>query len=258
MSGALGSWRRKEARAGDRLPYRALLDENVVLLRDGSVMISLLVPGLNFETADTDELNAHAAAREVLLRSALDARFVLYHHVIRRQVDVALGGHFADPLAAHVDERWRERLAGGALFVNDQFLTLVRRPARGKAGWADRIGRLARRGGREAIAADPADLRALRAAAMAMVAALGAYGARVLGDYRSAGVTCSEVLELLSALYNGEMRPVRRPAEDADIGHMLPYRRVSFGLDAMEQRGAGEPDFAAILSLKDYPDSTSP
>ncbi len=42
------------------------------------------------------------------------------------------------------------------------------------------------------------------------------------------------MLELLCALYNGEMRPVRKPADDVDIGHMLPYRRVSFGLDAIE------------------------
>ena len=62
----------------------------------------------------------------------------------------------------------------------------------------------------------------------------------------------------MSALYNGEMRPVRRPADDTDIGRMLPYRRASFGLDAMELRGSGGADFAAILSLKDYPDATSP
>src|SRR5690606_5797690 len=36
------------------------------------------------------------------------------------------------------------------------------------------------------------------------------------------------------------------------------YRRASFGLDAMELRGAGPADFASILSLKDYPEATSP
>jgi type IV secretion system protein VirB4 len=66
------------------------------------------------------------------------------------------------------------------------------------------------------------------------------------------------MLELLSALYNGEMRPVRRPEPDTDIGQMLPYRRASFGLDAMELRGSADPDFAAILGLKDYPEATSP
>lgn len=66
------------------------------------------------------------------------------------------------------------------------------------------------------------------------------------------------MLELLSALYNGEMRPVRRPSDETDIGHMLPYRRVSFGMDALELRGATGGTFGSIVSLKDYPDSTAP
>ncbi len=256
--GALAGWGRKEAMVGDRLPYRALVDDNVVLLRDGSVMLALMVPGLAFETADTDELNAHVATREVLLRSSLDARFVLYHHVIRRRVEIELDGQFDDPLAAHIDARWRARTGSGALFVNDQFITLVRRPARGKAGWADKLNRMLKNKGGEAVEADPADVRALRAAAGAMVASLGSYGARMLGDYEGQAGRCSEVLELLSALYNGEMRPVRRPVDDTDIGHMLPYRRVSFGMDALELRGAQGTAFASIVSLKDYPDSTAP
>jgi type IV secretion system protein VirB4 len=63
---------------------------------------------------------------------------------------------------------------------------------------------------------------------------------------------------LLSALYNGEMRPVRRPADETDIGHMLPYRRASFGMDALELRGATGGGFGSIVSLKEYPDSTAP
>ncbi|HKR91544.1 VirB4 family type IV secretion/conjugal transfer ATPase [Novosphingobium sp.] len=258
MKSVLKGWRAKEVLAGDRLPYAALVDEHVVLLRDGSVMLSLMVPGLAFETADTDELNAHVATREVLLRSSLDARFVLYHHVIRRRVEIELGGHFEDPLAAHIDARWRARTGSGALFVNEQFVTLVRRPARGKAGWVDRLSRMMKNKGGPQVEADPADVRALRAAASAMIASLGAYGARLLGDYEASGGACSEVLELLSALYNGEMRPVRRPAEGADIGHMLPYRRISFGADALELRGANGSGFGSMVSLKDYPDATGP
>ncbi|MCZ8320822.1 MAG: VirB4 family type IV secretion/conjugal transfer ATPase [Novosphingobium sp.] len=250
-------WAKKEATAGERLPYRRLIDENVVQLRDGSLMMSLLVPGLSFETADADELNAHTATREVLLRSTLDARFVLYHHVIRRRVNLSLDAQFDDPLAAHIDNLWHNRLGRGALFVNDQFVTLVRRPARGKAGWGDRLTRIMKRRQAEAVVADPAELRSLKAAAGGMLAALAPYGARLLGDYEGGTGTCSEVLELVSALYNGEMRPVRRPAEETDLGAMLPYHRLNFGLDALELRGPAGASFGAMLSLKDYPDTTS-
>ncbi len=253
------AWSAKEARAGDRLPYLRLIDESTLLLRDGSVMTAIQVPGLLFETEDSEALNAHAATREVVLRSTLDARFVLYHHVIRRRVSVELEAQFPDPISRHIDERWRERLGSGQLFVNDQFITLIRRPARGKAGLVERVGKTFRRKGPEQLEADPKDLRSLRAASQGLVAALQAYGATPLADYVGPqGHTNSEMLELLSALYNGEMRPVRKPSDDVDLGHMLPYRRVSFGLDAIEMRGSGSPDFAAMLGLKDYPEATSP
>ncbi len=252
------AWSAKEAHAGDRLPYARLADPHTLLLRDGSLMSALQVPGLLFETEDTDALNAHAATREVMLRSNLDARFVLYHHVIRRRVSVGLDAEFQDPLAAHIDRRWREKLSSGSLFVNDQFVTLIRRPARGKAGLAEKMGKLLNRRGGE-VEADPKDMRTLRAAMQALAASLGDYGAQPLGEYAgTGGAVHNELLELLSALYNGEMRPVRRPEDAADIGRFLPYRRASFGLDAMELRGAGGADFASILSLKDYPEATSP
>ena len=253
------AWSAKEARAGDRLPYVRLIDENTLLLRDGSVMTAIQVPGLLFETEDSEALNAHAATREVVLRSTLDARVVLYHHGIRRRVSVELEAEFPDPISRHIDERWSERLGSGQLFVNDQFITLIRRPARGKAGLVERVGKKFRRKDGDRLEADPKDLRSLRAASQGLVAALQAYGATPLADYVGPqGNINSEMLELLSALYNGEMRPVRKPADDVDVGYMLPYRRVSFGLDAIEMRGSGSPDFAAVLGLKDYPEATSP
>ena len=253
------AWSAKEARVGDRLPYARLVDENTLLLRDGSLLTAIQVPGLLFETEDTEALNAHAATREVMLRSTLDSRFVMYHHVIRRRVEVELDAEFEDPLAGHIDARWKERLGSGSLFINDQFVTLIRRPARGKAGWVEKASKALNARKKDAVEVDPKDLRSLRAAATGLVASLQPYGAAMLGDYTGPkGYTNSEILELLSALYNGEMRPVRRPAEDRDVGHMLPYRRASFGIDAMELRGSGDPDFAAMLSLKDYPDATSP
>ncbi|WP_375291052.1 VirB4 family type IV secretion/conjugal transfer ATPase [Qipengyuania sp.] len=252
------AWGAKEARAGDRLPYARLLDESTVLLRDGSVMTALQVPGLLFETEDSDALNSHAATREVMLRSTLDARFVLYHHVVRRRVEVELDASFPDPVSRHIDARWQERLGSGSLFVNDQFVTLIRRPARGKAGLVERVQKTTRRK-KGAVEADPKDVRSLKAAATGLLASLSNYGAQLLGDYVGPqGHTNNEILELLSALYNGEMRPVRRPADNIDIGNLLPYRRVSFGIDAIEQRGSGAPEFCSLLGLKDYPEATSP
>ena len=84
------------------------------------------------------------------------------------------------------------------------------------------------------------------------------YGAQLLEEYDGKTGKNSEILELISAVYNGEMRPVRKPNQETDIGRMIPYRRVSFGLDTLEIRGTEGVHFGAILGLKDYPDATSP
>jgi len=249
----------RPARAGDRLPYAGLLDERTVLLRDGALMQVLHLSGFAFETADTVDLNHHQAARDAALRAVGSSRYVVHHHILRRRVQAGLDGDFADPVCAEIDRRWQERLKARRLFVNDLFVTLLRRPPRGKAGAAERLGGLFARGlGAESRAATLArELRELDGACEALTAALQPYGPRLLAGYDTAHGRCSEPLEFLSALYNGEMRPVLTPQGDA--GHHLPYRRVSFGHEAIERKGAtAAKDFAAILSLKEYPPSAAP
>jgi type IV secretion system protein VirB4 len=79
----------------------------------------------------------------------------------------------------------------------------------------------------------------------------------VLGVYDGPQGRCSEPLEFLSCLYNGEMRPVLAPQGDA--GEYLPYRRVSFGLETLEMSRAGAltRGFGAMVSIKDYPAQTN-
>ncbi|MGC1302140.1 MAG: VirB4 family type IV secretion/conjugal transfer ATPase, partial [Caulobacteraceae bacterium] len=88
-------------------------------------------------------------------------------------------------------------------------------------------------------------------------AGLSAYAPRLLGGYDTRHGRCSEPLEMLSALYNGELRPVLAPTGDA--GRHIPYKRTSFGAEALEATGAGpEKSFAAILALKEYPPQAQP
>jgi hypothetical protein len=184
----------------------------------------------------------------------LDARFVLYHHVVRRRVTVASGGEFDSPFCEAVGRQWDARLAERRLFVNEQFLTIVRRPARGKTGWPERLQRRLGRGSDD----DRGTIRDLEAATAALLAGLEPYGARVLSCYRTDAGEMSEPLEFLSSIYNGEMRPVVLPQADTDLGQHLPYKRVSFGLDALEVPGAGSRSYAAMLSNKQYPAETPP
>lgn len=257
--GGFAGWFRKEQRVGEHLPYDRFLDDRTIELRDGSLMQSIYLEGFAFETADTDEVNHRHTVRAAALRAIGSSRFVLYHHIIRRKVSVGLQASFDDPVCNLIQDKWQSRLSSRQLFVNDLFITVVRRNPKGKIGVAERVADMFGKGlGDNAAAATQArDHKELQAATEALMAALQAYGPRLLGGYDTQNGRCSEPLELLSAIYNGEMRPVLRTHED--IGDYIPYRRASFGLEAMEQSSLGEgKDYAAILSLKDYPPHATP
>ncbi|CAN5308236.1 VirB4 family type IV secretion system protein [soil metagenome] len=250
---------RREQPAGAKLPYARHVDDATIATRDGRLIQVLHLKGFSFETADTDELNYRKTVRETMLRGVADSRFALYHHIVRREIQPDLQGEFDNPFARDLNAAWSARLGARKLYVNELFLTLVRRPLAGKVGVLQEAIRFIRGGdNQEAAAALARDQAAINGARENLLAGLEPYGARLLTVYEGPQGLCSEPLEFLSMLYNGEMRPVRVP--EADLGLYLPYRRVSFGADTLELDRAGHlgRTFAAMVSVKDYPGQTTP
>jgi type IV secretion system protein VirB4 len=247
---------KKEGRVGDHLPILGHADDRTLVLKGGMLMQVILLDGFPFETAETEELNYRLAVRDTMLRSAGNARIALYHHIVRRRAAVDLQASFDDPFARWLDQRWRRRIGEKRLYVNDLFLTLVFRPSIGKVGIIDRLGDRARRSGGNAQASQDRDIRTLDAVRDSLLASLKPYGPRTLQRYDGAGGRCSEPLEFLSLILNGELNPVIEPVGAA--AHHLPYKRLSFGVEAIELKGASGPEFSALLSMKEYPASTTP
>ena len=248
----------REKPAGAHLPYARHVDDVTIETRDGLLIQTIRLGGLLFETADTDELNYRAELREAMLKTIGSSRFAVYHHVVRRRAEAVLEARFPDEFSRKLDARWHERLAAREMYVNELFLTVVRRPLQGRVGLLDRIRGLAARTVTDRAASFAAEKRALDAASEGLIAALGNYSPRLLSVYPTPDGHRSEPLEFLSYLYNGEMHPVGLP--HGDLGQHLPFRRISFGEDAFELAAAGEyaRKFGAIVSIKDYPSETLP
>ena len=249
------AWSREQA-AGIHLPYARHVDDVTLETRDGLLLQTIRLGGLLFETADTAELNYRATLRDAMLRAVGSSRFAIYHHVVRRRAETLLEADFPDQFSKNLDARWRERLATREMYVNELFVTIVRRPMQGRVGLLDRLRDFATRSTSDSRAGQASDLRALCAASEALVASLDSYAPRLLSVYASEAGHRSEPLEFLSYLYNGQMRPVVLPY--GDLGQHIPFRRVSFGQDAFELAPAGDVSrsFGAIVSIKDYPAQT--
>src|ERR1700761_6094309 len=127
----------REEQAGSKLPYSRHIDDYTIETRGGLLLQVIHLAGLPFETADSEEINYRKALREGALRSLASSRFALYHHIIRREVSPELNGEFSDDFSHALDAAWRRRLSARKLYVNDLYLTIVRRPLQGKIGWLD-------------------------------------------------------------------------------------------------------------------------
>ena len=246
---------RKEVAAGVHLPYLAQVDDHTLLTRNGQMMQVIKLDGLPFETIGRADLDSRLAVRDAMFQSIGSSRFAIVHHVVRRAVEPRFEGQFGDPFSASLDQAWRDRLATRRLFVNDLYLTLIVRPLRGRAGWAEKL--LGVAGSRSDQGERGADLRLLSQAREQLMAALEPYGPRLLTAYDLPSGLASQQLEFLATLFNGTATPMLLPT--GDLGHAVPRRTISFGADTIELGPVdGEPpEFAAILSAKDYPSTTS-
>lgn len=251
---------RPENRVGDHLPYLAHVDPHTLITRDGLLMQCIAFGGFLFETADSEEINYRKLLRDQMLQAIGDTRYAIYHHVVRRKVVPDLQGSFGDPFSARLNETWQSLLTSRQLFVNELYVTLVRRRMKGGAGWVDRLGRFLRRD-RTKLQGDAAlarDIQSLNSARDALIAAMGAYQPRLLGCHETCGRLYSEPLEFLATMINGETRPMLVPV--GDVSNYLATRRISFGRETVEfgQTGGQARSFAAVISIKDYPAHTAP
>lgn len=249
---------KREQPAGLHLPYARHVDDHTLETRDGLLLQTIKLRGLLFETADTDELNYRKALRDATLRAIGTSRFAVYHHVVRRRISVDTAAEYPDAFSQVLGDRWAERLSTRQLFVNDLYLTLIRRPLQGRLGLADQVRAWLERAGEAPEASVTQELAQLDAGRDALMAALGDYGPRLLGVTQSDHGPHSEPLAFLSELYNGEHRPVLLPHQD--LGAYLPYRRVSFGQQTVELAASGHlrRGFVALVSVKDYPQYSTP
>ncbi|MEM7570353.1 MAG: VirB4 family type IV secretion/conjugal transfer ATPase, partial [Pseudomonadota bacterium] len=244
----------RETGIAKHLPYDRHVDDMTIQLKDGAFMQSFQLDGFAFETADTEELNHRLQVRELLFRAINNRQFTIYHHIVRRRVDADLDGSFPDPVSGAIDRQWRSKLKSRKLFLNELYISIVFRPARGKRGIVSSVRsktlpkavRLAQ------------NLRQLNTVSEQVIAAFRSFGIRQLGVVHGDKGDHCEQLSFLSRVLHGDDRPVFVP--QGSLAQYLPFRRTAFAKTVVHQpRAADLPmRLGAVVSIKDYPSVTMP
>jgi type IV secretion system protein VirB4 len=249
---------RRELTAADQIPYTAQVTNSVVRTRFGDYVFGFRLGGASFESADDETLNNWHERLNVLWRNIASPQLALWTHLVRRRENGYPKGSFPQGFAADLNERYRRRLAGETLMVNELTLCLVYRPTANAASaltW-----KAFSRASSEAARAEQRDsLAACAKLAEHVRVALDRYDPEPLlvePDPRHGGRHRSGLLEFFSTLINGESATVLLPR--APLNERLATSRLLFGPETIEYRLPTATRYGAMLGIKEYPTPTVP
>ena len=119
---------RRELVAARHVPYTALVAPEVVRTLSGDYVQTIRIGGIAFESADDEAVNAWHERLNALWRNVASAHVALWVHIVRRRDRAYPAGEFPPGFARELNERYRARLAGETLMVNELYVSLVYRP----------------------------------------------------------------------------------------------------------------------------------
>lgn len=236
------------------IPYVRHVDETTIALDSRTLMVTIALEGVSFETADILDLNALHRDLNTLYRNIADERLALWTHLIRRKDSDYPDGTFATPFSAALNEKYRERMVREDLFRNDLYLTILWSPARDPAEKAAKLLSRLRRAYRSSVELDEEALKQLQDKVIDVTAGLKRFEPRVLSLYEHNGLLFSEPSEVLHQLVGGRREPI--PLTDGRISSAIYSDRVIIGRETIEIRHEAESRYAGMLSFKEYPART--
>lgn len=247
---------RRELPVASCVPITAHVDEHVARTQGGDYVQTLRLGGISFESADDAQLNNWHERLNVLWRNIAAPGLALWTHGVRRRDATYPAHRFAPGFAADLDARYRAKLAGETLMVNELYLSVVYRPQPTTTGQA--TARLWRRTAREADRAELHDaLDVCSKLRQELTSALARYDPQPLGIRTDRqGQLTSDLVTFYALLVNGEPQPM--PLPRTALNDALATARPLFGHEAMEYRGATTTRVGAFLGLKEYRARTAP
>lgn len=247
-----------EVSAAQFVPYEYHWDRETIITRKKEFLQVIKLEGYSFETADDEDVDMKKMVRNSLLKSLADGTFAIWFHTVRRRQSAYPGGRQPPGFAAYVDKLWYDRHHSKDSYVNELYITIVRKADNRGAAKIHHLMKKATEAGNKTAQVESLreTQKELAEAVSRLVATLKDYGARLLTTYETDKGTYSEPLEFLAKIVNcGFSQPIRYTA--SDLAHALPIYRLYFGDRAIEVSGAPRKRFAGIVTIKEYAPATA-
>jgi len=245
-------WARENSVA-DYLPYSTHLDENTIKTESGDYLQIIKVVGIAHESADEEDIAVRVKQLNALYRNIASPDLALYSHLIRRYQNAYPDGDYPDGFSSELNNKYRNHLSRDNMMITELYITVVYRPE-------GKVSKLF--GVFDKVSVD--DLRELTKLHLehihdittTLIGSLVPYEPELLSTYQYKGLLFSRPMEFLGYLINGEWQ--RFPVTRSPIKEVISISRPFFGHETIEIRGPDSRVYAAILGIKEYPETTEP
>lgn len=233
----------RESYLGEHLPYFALATDSVMVLREGDLLATLRLDGLNPMTTEDDRLDTLKRAVAAIAAQTGNG-FGFYIHRISVPQDVRLRPVEGDTFASAVDQRWQAHIQNLRPSKRQMYLTVIRRP-----DISARIP-LIRKFARKAWVKD----RAARVQELNEVMGFFEVALSSANPVRL-GNKGGEWLGYLNTLNAGSFSPIAFGQSALPLSHTISDCRATFEGDTVTVTCAttGAIKYGALFSIKTYP-----
>ncbi len=252
------SYSKLELSESEFIPYHYHWDHETIITKKKELLKVVKLEGFAFETADDEDVDMKKMVRNSLFKSMSDGSLAMWFHLVRRKQSAYPEGEMPPGFPEYVDKSWRDKHTGHESFINELYITVVRKQdTQGAAKISNLLERLTE--GMDKNLREDSMREAhkeLGDAVHRVMATFRDYGPRLLSTVERDEGVFSEPLEFLGMLVNaGQRQPVLIPS--TDISHYLPTKRLYFGKRAIEARGLTSTRFAGIVSIREYAQATA-
>lgn len=240
------------------LPFSSHVAPHVIKTVEGDYLITWAMDGIPFVGRDAWDIeHKHETFNRLLqsLRAPDFANVAFWVHDIRSRQPITGTATFQQAFHQQLSDKYFAKLSGERVLQNALYLTMIYRPVAGSRAFKEK----------------PASVEAIRTRQLSAIgtvmelagsveATLGEYGIRRLGLYEGDnGVQFSSTLELFGFLVNRVKEKI--PVLNAPIRDYLATSKLGFSArsgDFMISPPGAPSTYGALLTVKEYPTSTSP
>jgi type IV secretion system protein VirB4 len=265
---------KNEVPCSEHMPMISMIDPTIIELGNGELLSTIKLDGIAFQTEVNHYLNHfHMVWHQYLTQ--LDDQFCIYVTMQRKQINHHLSGKFSGHFLGYLDDSYWQQFKNKSVYQNTIYLTLIYRGM--TSGKVSTGIKLFNSMSRHWLQQSRINLRekqslALKKQCKQTLAVLKDFKPHLLGSTDKAS-THSELLDFCGLIVNGGRNTKLRFSHHysgihalndnkdklfslypyGNVSHYLAQHQLLFGDCICFRSSVDEDKYAAILSLKNYP-----